>query len=259
MRANVIRIAKPFEWELAGLFHDIGYHAEIASNVLNRFGESICEIKKDLCFQYPTKKVRFKIMPANLDKLTNDKSCIDLIQQRLDEWQLRIDAKREYRRSTNNRSGNVRVDHGVISSLVLLQTIDLLYQNVNPHRQKREFPVGELDFNEEYFENDVVSACSAIFIHNLPKEAFKDSKIDCSIAPLPFLLRLSDNLQQWERPSLDDPQGIPASLFDFAVENGKIEYFTQIPIDKREWQEKIDKMKIELKDSLVIPDWLNIH
>jgi hypothetical protein len=184
---NVIgfKSAKPFEWELAGLFHDISYPPEIASSILNDFDKNIFDIKESIEPDFSTTHVRFKILPTNLDKLVNGNS-INLIQKQLNDWQLKIDARREYRRLINNRSGCIRMDQGILSSLVLLQAIDILYQKHNPQRENRPIRIGEIDFNEKYFQEDVVSACSAIFVHNLPLEAFKASKIDSSDAPFPF-------------------------------------------------------------------------
>lgn len=66
------------------------------------------------------------------------------------------------------------------------------------------------NFNQKYFAEDVVSACAAIYIHDLPAGSFSDSKIDRSQARLPWLLKLSDCLQEWERPSEDDADGYSA-------------------------------------------------
>ena len=93
--------------------------------------------------------------------------------------------------------------------------IDLMYQEYNPKRIHKSIEKNGFDFNQKCFDKHVVSACSAIYIHNLPLKCFKN-KIDRNDAPVAFLLRLSDCLQEWDRPSGENTNG--SSSNDFNIE-----------------------------------------
>jgi len=197
----------PFQWKLASLFHDIGYPIQVASRLLKPFAGETNKIGKT--FKSHNKNVNFKIVPEGFENLSNGENSFDLIQERLDEWEIQIDAEKEYNRMID--SGDI--DHGIISSLTVLNVIDLMYQEYNPERRYRDIRENGFNFNQDIFDNDIVSSCSAIYIHNLPSECFKD-KIDRSKAPLAFLLRLSDCLQEWERPSDENSTGLSSDKFD---------------------------------------------
>jgi len=93
-----------------------------------------------------------------------------------------------------------------------------------------------------------VSACAAIYIHSLPGKCFDHSKIDRSRAPVAFLLKLSDALQVWERPSIKNPTGFAASLFDIEVVNGELRFRADIPKSEK------DKINNEISSVLIAQD-----
>lgn len=208
-----------FQWKLAGLFHDVGYPAQVARDILSPFTDQINKIKQTLGVSAPD--VFFRFIPVGIDQLTNGVGSLGLIQRQLEDWGLSVDAHREYREMLD--SG--RVCHGIMSSLSVLYVIDLMYQKYNPSREYRDFyePPG-INWNQRYFENDVVPACSAIFVHNLPEHCFTNGLLDKQRAPLAFLLRLSDCLQDWNRPSADDPRGIPNREFQISIRGGRLEF-----------------------------------
>jgi len=225
----------PFQWKLAGLLHDVGYPIEIAQNLMKPFTTKLNDLRRKFGVR---ESVGFHIMPLRLHALANKKNSLVLIQAQLGKWELSIDVAEEYSRMT--KSG--KVCHGIISALALLSVIDSMYQCYNPERRyETTVPSGQnLDYNQKYFDEDIVPACSAIFIHNLPSNAFSNTKIECSKAPLPFLLKLCDCLQDWERPSLENHNGLPANLFDIQITEGKILFYAVIP----------EKDKLKLKRSI---------
>ena len=206
-----------FQWKLAGLFHDVGYPAQVARDILKPFTDQINRIKRDLGVAAPD--VFFKVVPVGIDQLTNGARSLVLIQGHLDDWGLEIDASSEY----DNMIESGRVCHGIISSLSVLYVIDLMYHKYNPDRKYQDIsePSG-INWNQSYFENDVVPACSAIFVHNLPGRCFTTARLDRQRAPLAFLLRLSDCLQDWQRPSAGNPRGIPNSGFQIEIDGGRL-------------------------------------
>jgi len=233
-----------FQWELAGLFHDIGYPVQIANDITKPFGAKINDIKKSLGSSVPD--IHFKIVPVGLQNLTNGKNSFELIQERLNKWGLKINAKGEYTRMI--ASGNIC--HGVISSLALLYIIDLMYQRYNPKREYLDIHAGNsgISWNQTYFENDIISASSAIFIHNLPSRCFENAKINRSKAPVAYLLKLSDCLQEWERPSLKIPDGFSATEFDIMIHKKRLILQSNIPNDKK------NKIKEDIYSSLAGTD-----
>ena len=233
-----------FQWKLAGLFHDVGYPAQVAKDILRPFTAKINEIKRILDVRSPD--VYFKVVPVGLENLTNDLNSFDLIQERLDEWDLRINARKEY----NQMIASGDICHGIISSLAILYVIDLMYQKYNPKRKYSDIYAvrSNINWNQTYFERDVISACSAIYIHNLPNRCFADAKIDRSKAPVAFLLKLSDCLQEWERPSLTNPKGFSAAQFDIKIDNDQLIFHADVSDDKKK------KIKDEISSSLVAQD-----
>lgn len=231
-----------FQWKLAGLFHDVGYPTQVAKNILVPFSNQINSIKRSLGVSRPD--IFFQIVPQGLDILANEQNSLDMIQYWLNRWRLQIDARREYREMID--SGGIC--HGMISSLSVLYVIDLMYQRHNPDRvyQNLYEPPG-LNWNQQFFEDHVVPACAAIFVHNLPSRCFNNAKIDRRYAALPFLLRLSDCLQDWERPSAADPRGVSDEAFNIEFRPETI-VFTVADSDRKR------KIAEEISNTLVAPD-----
>jgi hypothetical protein len=235
----------PFQWKIAGLFHDVGYPVQIAKDaILKPFTNRINDIKSALHTDAPD--INFTIVPAGLENLRNGVNAIDLIQARLKDWNLSIDAKKEYEKMVS--SGNIC--HGIISSLAVLYVVDLLYQKYNPRRVHKNIysRTRRVNFNQKYFEKDVVSACAAIYIHNLPDRCFAKAKIDRSNAPVAFLLKLADSLQEWERPSLNDQKGFPAQHFAINVKQGTLIFEANISPERKE------KIRKDLVSTLIATD-----
>jgi hypothetical protein len=231
-----------FQWKLAGLFHDIGYPAQVAKDILKPFTDRINCIKRDLGVSAPD--IAFKIVPVGLYNLTNDVDSLGLIQEWLTKWELSIDARAEYEAMLESGS----ICHGIISSLAVLYVIDLMYQRCNPSREYRDIfnPPG-INWNQSYFVNDVVPACSAIFVHNLPERCFSAARIDRTRAPLAFLLRLCDCLQDWDRPSANEPDGFPDDLYEIEYTAGGLTFEVGRP-------DRLEKIAREIESSLVAGD-----
>lgn len=83
-----------FQWKLAALFHDIAYPVQIAQHMERSFACQINGIKRELNLEVPDISVR--TIPTGLTALGSGKDSLELIQGRLDRWQLQIDARGEY-------------------------------------------------------------------------------------------------------------------------------------------------------------------
>ncbi|MFZ3137928.1 MAG: hypothetical protein WA126_11125 [Thermodesulfovibrionales bacterium] len=231
-----------FQWRLASLMHDIAYPSEVGINIMNRLSDKINELKE--IHGISNNKVGFLVTPIGFDELENNRNSFDLIQDRIAEWELSIDVRKEY--DDTIKSG--RICHGMISALSVLQVIDSLYQKYNPKRELKEIKSNGLDWNQRYFNDDVVSACTAIYIHNLPIKCFQKGKIDCTKAPLGFLLKLADCLQEWERPSQKNPKGYSSDKFDiYVTDDSKLVLSADIPKNRK------DEINIEITSCLEKP------
>jgi hypothetical protein len=233
--------ANGLQWKLAGLLHDVGYPAEIAKDILKPYTDQINEVKRALGDTRPN--VVFRFIPDGIHLLSHNRNSLQMFQNWIDRWGLRINVQQEYEEMIN--SGNVR--HGIISSLSVLYVIDLLYQKYNPARKYENL----LNFlgvnsNQTYFDNEAVPACAAIFVHNLPARCFQEARIDRKLAPLPFLLCLSDSLQDWDRPSGKN-QGIPDTMFE-------IEFVKEKLIFRVRNSEQKVKVAREIASTLVAED-----
>jgi hypothetical protein len=185
-----------FMWKLTGPTHDLGYPYEIGRNIENLLTEGLNDIIGEI--NVPSPRITDDAYPENLGALCNDESGHSLIQDRLTEWALGIDVH-EYYGWLKRKN---RTDHGVIGALAQLKVLDAVYQKHNPDRRKENEVVGYLNFNEENFRLDIVSASAALFIHNIDLNYYGFShRINFRIAPLAFLLFLCDTFQEWDRYS----------------------------------------------------------
>lgn len=218
----------PLQWKLAGMLHDIGYPPQIAQDVVAPLTAKINSLRRAFGARI---EIRFQMMPVGLERLSHRVNGLDLIQLQLDKWRLTINAHAQYRKMV--RSGHIC--HGIISSLAVLNVIDAMYDKYNPQRlYEHVYSDGShINWNQEYFDSDIVPACSAIFVHNLDHKAFADSKISMERAPLAYLLKLSDCLQEWERPKRGNPMGYSATRFDLSVIDAHLSFTAKIPDDRK--------------------------
>lgn len=202
-----------FEWKLAALFHDIAYPLEISQNIINRYFQKMSEIVGDT---FSRSNPTINLEPRNLIELSNNISALNLLQSRISEWNINVDTVKEYEKMTSNN----RINHGIISSLTILYLIDKMYQKNNPEREHKMIEVDGSDFNQDYFEKEIVSACSTIFLHALrPTDFFSDTKNNSELA---YLLKLCDELQNWDRPTKDFPEGDSAENYEIEIHKEKL-------------------------------------
>lgn len=118
-----------FQWKLAGLFHDVGYPAQVAADVAGSFADKLNAIKRTI--GVPAPDLNFTHRLTGIEELRSGDSSLDLLQCQLDAWKLEIDANREYL----DMIASGRVCHGMVSALAVLHVVDLLYQRHNPNRE----------------------------------------------------------------------------------------------------------------------------
>jgi hypothetical protein len=143
----------------------------------------------------------------------------------------------------------------VISALTQLKIIDALYQQKNPSRRHGIFQVDGADFNEDIFEQDIVTACSSIFIHNIDPffPGFSD-QIDFQRSPLPFILVFCDIFQEWDRYAEHRPV-YSGHLFSIECVTASISAKVPSKIEKQMAEQLSKKLKgltVVVNDSKVI-------
>jgi hypothetical protein len=192
-----------FQWDLASLLHDIGYPMQFKdSDLRSRY---ICDVNRIAEDIVRPRKLSDEIDPVRNTQLAVHGDSLALLQECIgSKWKLDIAVHGIHNRMCDADD----FSHGTVSALTALSLIDLMY-SVHPNWQS--------------FESHVVPACAAIFLHDLKKEDLDGQEIMRSNAALPFLLRLADSLQEWERPG-GNRTVYPAS--DFKIEmKGKELFF----------------------------------
>jgi hypothetical protein len=236
------------QWKIAGLFHDVGYPVQVSRDLLKPFEDTVNRLKKEKGISVPD--IRFAVIPMGLSDLPRGGNSFYLINDLLNDWGLSIDAGEEYDKMI--RSGNIC--HGIISSLAVLYVIDLIYYEHNRNCEIKDIysytRAGETNWNHKFFERDIIAACSAIYIHNLPNDRFRSAKIDRKKAPLAFLLKLSDCLQDWERPSKKNVKGFNADSYDITIRNdGRLSL--KAPKGRREIIKREIDAAVEAEDIII--------
>jgi len=230
-----------FQWRLACIFHDIGYSLCLAGDMLIK---QVTELNHIVKFPKEQRQpINVKIIIEGLDSLTKNTNSIDCIQGCIDSWEIKVNARNIYKMIKDGRKRY----HGAIGSLLLLYSIDSLYDKNNPDHVNDNHYVKNMDWSYRNMKSDIVPACTAIFLHDLPAKEFKCGKIDIHKAPLAYLLRLADCLQEWDRPSIKNPNGYNSCCFDIDSKDEKL-IFSIIGNNLKRIKNKIKK---EIEGSLV--------
>lgn len=215
----------PFEWKLTSLLHDIAYPYEIAFYLTKKIEEHINGMANQRQIDTPILKSKNTI--TNLEKLTRLPSSIGLLTTRFKKWGFSFGAGSLYKKMKSEHS----VDHGIISSMLVLKSLDILYEYYNHDRIRKALPRDSNNWNYEIFENQIVNSCASVFIHNLPSELFQYDKINKMRHTLPFILRLSDELQDWERITKDNSY-CSGELYSISINDGTISF--SVPASRRD-------------------------
>jgi hypothetical protein len=123
----------------------------------------------------------------------------------------------------------------MISGLSILYVTDMMYQKYNPSRLRNDIfqRHSNINWNQRYFEEAIIPACSAIFLHNLEKRCFQSAKIIMKQAPVAYLLKLSDVLQEWERPSFEKKKGISPDRFRIDILDDRLIFRADLSEDRK--------------------------
>lgn len=209
-QSNATHTDYRFMWKLCGPTHDLGYPIEFAHNLKKPFVDEMNGILDESGSLSP--KLESEIYPKGLETLCGSRDANEIIQERLTQWELDINIEDYYKWL---KRGN-EIDHGVISALSQLKVIEAMYNKEYPRREN------SFDFNQRNFDLDMVSASSALFIHNISqKYSGFSNKIKFDLSPLAFLLFLCDTFQEWDRDSGKE-NGYSGENFDIICSNNEI-------------------------------------
>lgn len=250
----------PLQWKIACLFHDIGYLVKDPDSSLE-FEKKVDKIKEDYVTTHnslqsnhsngnsavdsTTKINPFKVNGKIIGELTRNKNSFKLIQNHF-KYGDEINLENEYIKLCKK----TKLHHGMVSSLTILNIIDFMYctNNFDEDYSPKiiETKEGKTDFDQRYFNNDVIPACSAIYIHSHKSKWFKKhNKINCSKTPVAFLLKLSDCLQEWDRPSGKNRDVHASKYFEIGFNGSDLIFNVNIPIDVKK-DELIKKIEHEI-------------
>lgn len=206
-----------FEWKLAALFHDIGYP------VSKGYGRKLEETINVLICDKGINSLPVSLRTDNgmlhenhnLHLLTNNRPIYPLLMGRLFEWGFTTDA--EILTTSIN-------DHGIYSALIVAKTIDCLYAEHNPNLHA----VLENDFwSYRNFTGNIMNAVASIFLHNL-KAPELGQRFVKEHHPLAFLMKMSDELQDWERLNQNN-QYNSAENYDVQYDSAQDKLLVTVP------------------------------
>jgi len=215
------RIRK-LEWKLASLFHDLAYPLQLASEMCSGFSDRVANLPLPNGNRLPGGATPglFLLPHGAYTRLAHHHSALTFLRDRIHAWGINLDPEASY--AACLREG--RIDHGLFSSLTLLHIIDRMYEHINARRVHREcfaqYAALLSDFNEDFFDRDVLSACAAILLHTARLDG-QTGLVAMPESRLAYLLRLCDTLQEWDRPGLREPHGLDPDYFEIRLgQNG---------------------------------------
>jgi len=184
-----------YRWRLASLSHDIGYGISLSGNDEQQI--------KDLLEDVLSIKIQ------NLDDLWkfNNKNLLSQLDSSISE----ISIKQYMQNQCDNPfKSTVYYDHGIISSLIFLRLLNQEYAN---HRNNKITYVGssKIVWDEYFLKGSILQAAVAIALHNLDQNSVLFQEIannqqifNLEERPLSWLLKVSDILQEWDKPKADE-------------------------------------------------------
>lgn len=232
-----------FQWKLTALLHDIGYSLEIVDRISNEFFRLYEEDILQKKYDFRSSQTRLLTEYLNLYTIEGRQSrnTLDLINNRLRRWRIPLDANDVFARMLADQKFDDklrRTDHGIVSSILVMKAIDEKYRIKNPCQIS--------DLNDPWsFSNmteQITNVCSAIFIHNLEANSLT---WDFAENPLATLLRISDTLQCWGRPSAEEPKGDSPENYDISFQEGTIVFYAK--------KDKAKSLRMKMRKAIHFP------
>jgi hypothetical protein len=187
-----------YRWRLASLSHDLGYGISLSRNDKPKIKECLDEISIFLINDI-----------KNLEDLWHfeDKNLLEQLDSAISDISVSSYMKYQY---DNPFKDSVYYDHGLISSLIFLRLMNEEYAR---HRYN---PVSYVEsttiiWHESFLVGSILQTAIAIALHNLDQHKEALQKVgtggyifDLEQNPLSWLLKVSDTLQEWDKPPADE-------------------------------------------------------
>jgi len=199
-----------FRWRLTSLSHDIG-------NAISLFWDDQNQIEKNLrLFEDSISADWFEENGGNVS--IEDLKRFSRGENISDHFE-RISKNRNLQEFSNYLKSNpydgIIFDHGIVGSIIISKIIDDIYAPYD-YKNEKEIWINNtlISFDRIYFDNSVMRAAYAIAQHNLDFYKKDDSYLkffvgnklfDIDEDALTFLLKISDILQEWNKPKISDP------------------------------------------------------
>lgn len=228
-----------FRWSLAACLHDLAYPLEISLKSFNKYSLKLHELKQDQkqSFVNIHKDIyeRFNFLPIispqkRLEKVQKDTAIGLIVNELTRRGNSRVSYETLFSLIHGYLCSNLedgRVDHGVISALILLKRVHELYEK-------------KPDLSVEDYYYEVVDSATAIFLHNtyrysnFLKDIFGNGKYRYDYpSPLGYLLYLTDSFCEFMRMGTDD-----SDLFSLKISDKQIEFI----VDER-YKNSINKAR----------------
>jgi hypothetical protein len=208
-----------YRWRLSSLSHDIGYGISLSEKDLNRMKPYFDEIST---FTYSSIESLSDLWTVD------DVNLLDLMDRKLGDS--RISRYMQYQMDKPFK-GSVFYDHGLIGAIIFLR---LIHEEYARHRNN---PVtlsnsSRIIWDPHILNTSIMESAIAIALHNMDhydenyKIQFGESRIfDLEKKPLAWLLKISDLLQQWDKPEAHEEimaQKIPLTQMEIFFERDKI-------------------------------------
>jgi hypothetical protein len=212
-----------FSWRLASTFHDIAYPFQIFSEEMNSYFNLLNDKIEKTDFYLPL-NIKDDLYSIQIKR----ESIPELIEKKTGRNIYKYFKKRSKKgRSTNGQKVSCGyLDHGFMGAVLFLKLTDYLY------KKHPEWPQQDITFNEE-----ILDAASAIAIHNF-EWGSNDEKINIT-DKIPYLLVLSDMIQEWDRFS-PDKMMLPPTGVDIQFNENNIRIYLALD------DQRIKKIQSEL-------------
>ena len=185
-----------YRWRLAALCHDIGTGIQNCEGKEEKFSECLSHLS-------------FENQVKSLDQLYNIGNChlLHELDRTCDE--VSLSEYMEYQNS-NPFPDSVYHDHGIVGALIFFR---LIHEEYARHS---ETPISQTRFGKVFWHPDILShsilqITIAIAMHNLEthKKALQTCAknvrlFDMYKRPLAWLLKMTDLLQEWDKPQREE-------------------------------------------------------
>jgi hypothetical protein len=183
----------PLSWKITALLHDIGYPPEWFAYSTRKYLDQVSEANETPVIG--NRGTKYSVRIDGIEQLKFSKiNAFRTIDNRLKTWNIELDTRRVFKIGLSRGE----INHGILSALVILRTVDHLYYMNNTNRSIEKTDDQMLDWGTKCFSKQIVEAVTAVSIHAILGEL---GEIQLENTPIAYLLVLCDTLQLWNRYS----------------------------------------------------------